>query len=75
MFRQKLSICVYLAFLFSASWFLNGNPDVLLSAPVFLLMRPLLLANKMHQSAIIARKPEPSVARPKDMTPTLVHMA
>jgi hypothetical protein len=68
-------VTIYLPFLFSASWFLNGNPDVLLSAPVFLLMRPLLLANKMHHNATIARKPEPSVPRLKAITPVRVHMA
>lgn len=73
--KRKRRANAYLPFLFSASWFLNGNPDVLLSAPVFLLIRPLLLANSMHQSAIIPRKPEPSVPRLKAMIPVLVHMA
>lgn len=66
---------IYLPFFFSASAFLNGKPDVLLSAPVFLLIRPLLLANKMHHSATMARKPEPSVPKLKAMTPVRVHMA
>lgn len=66
---------IYLPFLLSASAFLNGNPLVLLSAPVFLLILPLLLANKMHHSATMARKPEPSVPRLNDVTPVLVHMA
>lgn len=66
---------IYLAFLLSASAFLNGNPLVLLSAPVFLLILPLLLANKMHHSATMARKPEPSVPRLNASTPVLVHIA
>jgi hypothetical protein len=66
---------IYLPFLFSASLFLNGNPLVLLSAPVFLLILPLLLANKMHQKATAAKNVDPSVPRLKDMTPVSVHMA
>ena len=66
---------IYFAFLLSASEFLNGNPLVLLSAPVFLLIRPLLLANRMHHSATMARKPDPSVPRLNDVTPVWVHIA
>jgi hypothetical protein len=71
---DQTHLCIYLPFLFSASVFLNGNPLVLLSAPVFLLILPSLLANKMHQNATAARKVEPSVPRLKDMTPVSVHM-
>jgi hypothetical protein len=66
---------VYLPFLLSASLFLNGKPLVLLSAPVFLLILPLLLANKIHQKAIAAKKVEPSVPKLKERTPVSVHMA
>jgi hypothetical protein len=66
---------IYLAFLLSASVFLNGNPLVRLSAPVFLLILPLLLANKIHQKATAAKNVDPSVPRLKLRTPVSVHMA
>jgi hypothetical protein len=66
--------CIYLPFLFSASVFLKGNPLVLLSAPVFLLILPLLLANKMHHNAIAARNVDPRVPKLKEKTPVSVHM-
>src|SRR5947209_5652196 len=75
LFTVRTAPRIYLTFLLSASAFLNGNPLVLLSAPVFLLILPLLLANKMHHSATVAKKPEPSVPRLNDVTPVLVHMA
>lgn len=61
-------------FFFSASAFLNGNPLVLLSAPVFLLILPLLLANRMHHSAIADRNADPIVPKLKLKTPVSVHM-
>ena len=38
----------------AASVFLNGNPVVLLSAPVFRLIFPLLLAKSTHQRPMAA---------------------
>jgi len=64
---------IYLPFLFPASLFLNGNPLILLSAPVLRLMRPLLLANIIHQNATAARNMLPRVPKLKLMTPVSVH--
>jgi len=73
-FTSLMQFSIYLPFLLSASLFLKGNPLVRLSAPVFLLILPLLLANRMHQNATAARKVEPSVPRLKLRTPVWVHM-
>lgn len=54
----------YLTFLLSASTFRNGNPLVLLSAPVLLLILPLSPANIRHHSPKAARTPLPTNPRP-----------
>jgi len=72
---SPVQLLPYLPFFFSASRFLNGYPLVRLSAPVFLLILPSLLANKMHHIATEAKKPLPSVPRLNDSTPVCVHIA
>jgi hypothetical protein len=61
--------CPFPAFLLSASLFLNGNPDVRLSAPVFRLILPSLLAKRMHHSATAEKNALAKVAMPKLKTP------
>lgn len=52
----------------------NLQSFYLLSAPVLRLMRPSLLANKMHHIATAQKKPLPIVPNPKLNTPVSVHM-
>lgn len=60
-------------FLSASTLFLNGNPLVVLSAPVFRLILPSLLANRMHQIATAQKKPLPATLRLKLRMPVSVH--
>jgi hypothetical protein len=70
---MALLICLFFAE--ADSEFLKGYPLVLLSAPVFLLILPLLVANNMHQRPIEARLAEAMVARTKAIGPPVLNRA
>ena len=61
------------AFFLSASVLLNGKPLILLSAPVFRLILPPLVAKSIHHSAMAAKSPDPATLNANDICPVVMY--
>lgn len=72
MFLPQIALPICFFFAEADSLFPKGKPLVLLSAPVFLLILPLLLANRIHHKPIEARTAEPTEPRAKELLPVEV---
>lgn len=54
--------------------FPNGKPEVLLSAPVFLEIRPDELAKRIHHKPIAASPPDPIDPKMNVVCPLVVYL-
>lgn len=66
-FRPQIALPICFFFAEADSLFPKGKPLVLLSAPVFLLILPLLLAKRIHHKPTEAREAEPTAPRTKEL--------
>jgi hypothetical protein len=71
----QIALLICLFFAEADSEFLNGYPLVLLSAPVFRLILPLLVANSIHQRPIEAKPADPMADMARTAWPPELNLA